>query len=630
MLFFSTRIYVTLGVMKGTSRCLVLAVVAAGCGTGDTRVDPADLELRDLLGMSPEAASHWDADQRASARKLLLAGLHEEAPPVQLEIAGGTSVDARVAQTLANLDAQRIHDGGAALGMVRIALDTHVLTPALAPMASTAVGGAPVPQQEVWLAEQWDQQGLTHLAGRGLDLMSGLAIDAGHPNGPVVVVPVAHLAVIAGYVPAGASPARLVINPVMLAALEPNEVTAVGVDTLGAPAAGGTTATAAAIKTGRSLVTPQATPQPTKAIGGNPYSFYGSYEECAAAQSDRCQACLPNSSCKPVTDTTDGNAECTTLGANNGKGYYELCIDLALAISSVNNCVASAAGSCARSATAADNLSTLAANDDFLTDSSCSDALDTCLTDIYGAPHGSFPNPIVDGGVLPPSSDPPRDISPSCGKGCSNNTAVEPNCDCKGGNCGNSLTCSSGCAASNSQSGSCSDGSGCDSSDDDDSSGGGSCDDSSSSSSSNSGCGDGSNDSNTGSCSSDNSGSSCGGGSSSSSSGSSCDNSCGNSSSSSSSSSGCGSSGDSCGSSSSSSSGCGSSGGDSCGGSSSSSGCSSSSGGSGCSVSKKEPSAILAVAVSAAWGLMPVPIAAFVRRRARKKKKAAKSEEVAL
>ena len=620
--------------MKGTSRCLLLgfAAIAAGCGTGDTRVDPADLELRDLLGISPEAASHWDADQRASARKLLVAGLHDAPGAVQIELANGASLDTRVAQTLAALDARRVQDGGAALGMVRVRveIDARMLTasPALAPTASTATGGAPVPQREVWLAEQWDQQGLTHLAGRGLDLMSGLAIDAGHAIGPVVVVPVPHLAVIAGYVPAAGAtqPARLVINPVMLAALEPNETSVVGVDTVSVdPSTGATTRTAAAIKSGQPLGVPQTTGGVVKAVGGNPYSFYGSYEECASAQSLRCQNCLPNSNCKPVTNATDGNAECTMFGANNGKGYYEICINLALAISSVNNCTAGKAPSCARDAKAADQLATLAANDDFLTDSSCSAALDGCLADIYGAPKGTFPSPIgVDGGVMPPSQDPPRDISPSCGKGCSNNTNASPNCDCKGGNCGNSLTCSSGCAASNSQSGCGGDASGCDNTDDTTTSSG-SCDDSSSTtSSSGSSCG-GSNDSSTGSCSSDNSGSSCDSSSSSSSS-SSCDNSCG-SSSSSSSSSGCGSSGDSCGSSSSSSSGCGSSSGDSCGSSSSSSSCGSSGGGgSGCSVSKKEPSAILAVAVSAMWGLMPVPIAAFVKRRSNKKKKAKKAD----
>ena len=138
---------------------------------------------------------------------------------------------------------------------------------------------------------------------------------------------------IAGYVPAGAQPARLVINPVMLAALEPNEISAVGVDTASAiGGAGAPPRTAAAIKTGQPIATAQPAAHQSAAVGGDPYSFYGSYEECAAAQADRCQACLPNNNCKAVTDTSDGNAECTTLAANNGKGYYELCINLALAI----------------------------------------------------------------------------------------------------------------------------------------------------------------------------------------------------------------------------------------------------------------------------------------------------------
>ena len=609
--------------MKGTSRRLLLGLVVAGvgCGTGDTRVDPADLELRDLLGLSPEVASHWDADARASARTLIAAGLHDAGEPTQLDVAGGATLDIRIGQALAALDAKRVQGGGDALGMVRVAIDTRMFTPAVAPLASTALGGGPVPAQEIWLAEQWDQQGLTHLAGRGLELMSALAQDAGHTSGPIVVVPIAHLAVIAGYVPG--SPARLVINPVVIAALEPNEIAET---TSGG--GGGSVATRAAAAVKSTGLVPTGTnldgPGISQAVGGNPYSFYGSYEECAAAQRNRCETCMAAGNCKPITQMTTGNTECTTLDANNGKGYYELCINLALAITSVNNCTAGKAPSCARSATAADSLSTLAANDDFLIDSSCSDGLDACLAQIYGAPSGNFPNPItVDGGVVPPSQDPPRDVSPSCGHACSNNTTVSPTCDCKGGNCGNSLTCQSGCAASNDQSGCGGDASSCDSGNDTSGSGG-SCDSSSSGSSDTSGDCSGSNTSNTGSCSSDNSGSSCGGGSSSSSS-SSCSSgdSCGGNSSdscgSSSGSSGCGSS--------SGSSGCGSSGGDSCGSSSSSSSCGSSSGSSGCSVSKKEPSAVLAVAISASWGIMPVPIAAFVRRRARKKKPAAQREE---
>ena len=52
------------------SRVLCCALLVA-CGTGDNRVDPGDLEPRDLLGIAPEVARSWDATQRASARRVL-------------------------------------------------------------------------------------------------------------------------------------------------------------------------------------------------------------------------------------------------------------------------------------------------------------------------------------------------------------------------------------------------------------------------------------------------------------------------------------------------------------------------------------------------------------------------------
>src|SRR5678815_3160662 len=56
-------------------RVAVLAAITAGACAGDGTVDPGDLELRDLLGISPEIASAWNADQRAAARRVLIAGL---------------------------------------------------------------------------------------------------------------------------------------------------------------------------------------------------------------------------------------------------------------------------------------------------------------------------------------------------------------------------------------------------------------------------------------------------------------------------------------------------------------------------------------------------------------------------
>src|SRR4051812_22532216 len=96
--------------MTGASRCLVMGifVAAAACGTGGTRVDPAGLELRDLLGVSPETASHWDADQRAAARRVLVAALHDRAPATRVELGTGPTIDDRVARAFVVLDDRRI------------------------------------------------------------------------------------------------------------------------------------------------------------------------------------------------------------------------------------------------------------------------------------------------------------------------------------------------------------------------------------------------------------------------------------------------------------------------------------------------------------------------------------------
>ena len=69
----------------GNSRRAVALVVLCACGTGDTKIDPGDLELRDLLGVAPEVAARWDADQRAAAKRVLVA--HLEAAPIATQLA---------------------------------------------------------------------------------------------------------------------------------------------------------------------------------------------------------------------------------------------------------------------------------------------------------------------------------------------------------------------------------------------------------------------------------------------------------------------------------------------------------------------------------------------------------------
>jgi len=159
--------------------------------------------------------------------------------------------------------------------------------------------------------------------------------------------------------------------------------------------------------------------------------------------------------CRPITNLADGNAECTMLGTDGGRGYFLLCINLSLAITSVDGCTGDAAPSCVRDPHAADSLATLENNADFLADPTCGDALDGCLARIFGPPDGSFPG--LYGGIDAGGSPPPRSTSVSCNNSCSNDKNVtcqaSPSCDCSGPSCNNSLSCDSACSSSNDQSG---------------------------------------------------------------------------------------------------------------------------------------------------------------------------------
>lgn len=571
-----------MAVMKGTSLWCVVAsaTIVVGCGAGETRIDPGDLELRDLLGVAPEVAVTWDADQRAAARRVLVDGFRDRAQALPLASTEGSSIDEQVARAMVALDVARAADGDGALGLVRVTVGPREVTalPRVGERAAAVADGGPAPVTELWLAEQWDEHAWSYLAGRGLDVMSAIAVDTGHHTGPLVVAPSSRLAVIAGYV-STESPPRLIVNPIVLAALEPDPREAATVAAMERPGLTSTSRTTVAV------VDPSAAaprrgeieePRPQASTGGNPYSFYGSVAECAFAQRGRCEACVAASNCEPVTDTSDGAAECATLAENNGRGYFLLCANLSLAITAIDECAADRAPSCPRATGAAGSLSTLAANANFVDDPACGGPLDGCLAKVYGAPPDQFPT--LDGGVIPPR--PARDTSVDCGEGCSsdnNNCEASPSCNCEGPSCNNSLSCDSACSSSNDQSG-C--GGNCDSCNStgggSGGGGGGTCDNSSSSSGGSCNGGSG------GSCGGD----SCGSG--------------GN----------CGGSGGSCGGSGG---GCGGSGGSCNGGGGNSNGC---------SAAPKDPSAGAAVAISLVWALLPVPVAVVVRRRSRKRKAA--------
>jgi hypothetical protein len=336
--------------MSWGSRLLLLLVGA--CASAD-RLAPDELELRDLLGIAPEVAMAWEPDQRAGARHVLEAGMHDAAASVQAPF------DHNIAATLAAIDAGRALHHEGALGVMHLDLaggDMHATarSASLAPRATSPI--------ELRLVA-WPDRGWGQLPARGLDVLATIATDAGHRDGPLVVTPAPQLAAIAGYVPATATePAWLVVNPIVLAALEP------------------ATSPTPASPTPAAIITARTAPD----TAGNPYSFYTSVAACASAQRTRCEACLPSATCTPVTHGGDGNAECTQFAADANDGYAAICIDLAVVIDSVDSCIAASAPACPRDRHATESLASLDNNADFVTDTTCAAALDTCLADIFG------------------------------------------------------------------------------------------------------------------------------------------------------------------------------------------------------------------------------------------------------
>ena len=292
-----------------------------------------------------------------------------------------------------------------------------------------------------------------------------------------------------------------------------------------------------------------------------------------------------------MTSDQDGNDECTRLAANGGRGYYLLCINLSLAISSVEDCAADEARAARGVDNAASDIAMLAANANFLDDSTCSQELDNCLAKSTARRRGSFPS--ADGGTgrairratrrrgaRRAATTTARRRRAARGRPAATRcraTARARARPIRAAAAATATAASRRAAASGNSGGGCSSGGTSSSSGSSCSGNGDSC-----SSGSSSGCG--------GSSSSSSSG--CGGGSGGSS--------CGSSSSSSSSSSGCGGGGGSSG---------------------------------GCSVARAEPDARVVLGVSVAWGFLPVPIAALIRRPrdgAKKKKSSAAGSEASL
>ncbi len=352
----------------------VVAAVALGCGSSDGELDPSDLEVRDLLGLDPAVGARWDAGERATARRVLsraLAGDPQPGEECELALGYGSTPAERVLATLEMHD----HDLAEADKPPVMAARAARLEPAdlrVTPLAADLEAmlarpidpAAPPPRLVGW--QDWPE-----LAARAPQIFAELAAAAGHPSGEELVVePAARAPVAVAYLP---EQRTLLVNPILLAALDPTEQAAA--------ASGGA-----------------APPVVLGAVPAvNPYNFYASLGDCALDQQARCAAC--GGSCDPVSDAASGVVECMTLSADP-RGFALFCANLALAIVTVAECVAASAPSCPTVEAAGNQLSALQANAPVLDDPACLAALNACLANIYG--DGEVSNTADAGPTLPP------------------------------------------------------------------------------------------------------------------------------------------------------------------------------------------------------------------------------------
>ncbi len=453
-----------------TRMTVVLALWACGCAAGDRELEPDELDARDLLGLAPAVAAGWDADARAAARARLMdawaeswnedggaiidgAGWPDPATAGEDAVAGLGAVDRRRAdagQTPVIAGAGVV--AGRRLRMriaspIDLGLDDAVASDAQASAVIEPVG---------WRPDE------AALMSRGVAWAIDLAAAAGHPPGaPLRLHAVRQVPFGAVYL----DQVGVLVNPVLLASIEPSRSSAIA----GAAAVVRERESGSTIDRGRDF---------RRSTGGNPYSFYGSAAECAAAERLRCEACLPSSTCERTSrDAADGNAECETLAGGNGIGYHLYCVNLSLAIATVAECVGDEGPGCPQDNGASNQLVRLEANRAFLDDAACGGALDRCLASIYGESGDDFPPPPPDAGPgpdggEPPPPPPPRDteitcgeadcdFSPQCDSSCSGSCdeVFSCNADCNGGDDG----CNDGCDGDGGGDGSGGDGGGCDS-----------------------------------------------------------------------------------------------------------------------------------------------------------------------
>jgi hypothetical protein len=433
--------------MTATARsgAILLALWSCGCDAGGRELQPDELDARDLLGLSSSVAARWDAGARAEARARLMEAWAESWDGGGVVIEGSSGRDEDVLAALGALDERRagageepVIAGGGEVAGTRLVL--RVAPPLELDLDRDRVADGP---ERAGMAGSIEAIGWrpdeAELIARGAGWMVDLASLAGHRQGAPLRVRAAR------HAPFGAihlgPELGILVNPVLLAALEPAGV-AVRVPAIitrvHAPAA----APAGDRASGSHAIS----------SGGNPYAFYGSVAECAAAERLRCEDCLPQGSCERTSrDAEDGNAECEALGGGEGRGYYLYCVNLSLAIATVAGCVREERPACPQDTEASNQIARLEVNSVFVDGGDCGGELDECLAAIYGEPDDEFPPPSPDAGPgpdggtppTPPAPPPPRDIDVSCGEA---DCDFSPQCDSScSSSCDDAFSCDADC-----------------------------------------------------------------------------------------------------------------------------------------------------------------------------------------
>ncbi len=356
---------------RGASGVVACALIAlAGCGAGVERVDPADLELRDLLGVTPRVAAAWSDDQREAARRVLADGLVERAPETLALATPMAAIEApQLIGALAVVDGRLLERERDALGLVVVeqGADDAEGRAIDAPRAHAALLGE-VTATTVVL--ELDPRAWPCPADEACDfaILAALAADAAPGVPRLRVAPVAELTVIAALAAGDDGTPTLMVNPI---------VTAVGAHAAtGATGAGG-------FAPGFVAAAPRPAVQVVPLVTST-WIYDPSVSACASTVQGDCDACLAGGICEPIWSGVSGADACSMLQAQPGQNYSLLCVNLAVSLGEIGACLTRTAPSCAFDTGAILDPARLRANVAFLDDAPCRAALDACLDEAFG------------------------------------------------------------------------------------------------------------------------------------------------------------------------------------------------------------------------------------------------------